>query len=439
MKFYNRKTEIEMLGSIERDSAESAQMTMMVGRRRVGKTTLLKKAFSATPVLYFFVAKKNEVLLCDEFSRETSEKLDIPIGNYTNFADLFKAVMQLSQRMNFTLIIDEFQEFRNINASIFSDMQNIWDSWKEGSKINLVLCGSIYSMMKRIFENSKEPLFGRATSRMLVKPFDTATIKEILADHHPAYTPEDLLAFYMVTGGVAKYIEQLVIKKAFTKKAILDTLFREGSFFLDEGRDVLVDEFGKDYGNYFSILSLIASSKTDRGQIESILNMDVGGYLNRLEEEYNIIKRHRPFGAKKGSRTNKYRIEDNFLNFWFRFIYKYRSAVEIGNLDYIRNIVERDYETYSGIVLEKYFRTKMMESKEFSDIQGYWNTKGENEIDIVAINEMEKRLVFCEVKRNPKRISLGELKGKAEDIISKYPGYKANYKALSLEDMESEI
>ncbi|HCC50847.1 MAG TPA: ATPase [Porphyromonadaceae bacterium] len=435
MKFYDRTSEIATLQNIEQASAEAAQMTMIIGRRRIGKTTLLKNAFTVTPFLYFFIAKKNEVLLCDEFSQEINEKLGIPIGSYSSFSELFKAIMQLSQRMNFTLVIDEFQEFRNINPSVFSDMQNIWDSTKDNSKINLILCGSIYSMMKRIFENSKEPLFGRATARMIVKTFDINTIKEILSDYHPNYTNEDLLAFYMITGGVAKYIEQLVNKKAFTKKTILNTLFTEGSFFLDEGRDVLVDEFGKVYGNYFSILSLIASSKTDRGQIESILNMDIGGYLERLEKEYNIIKRNRPFGAKEGSRSNKYKIEDNFLNFWFRFIYKYRSAVEIGNLDYVRDIVERDYETYSGIILEKYFRTMMIESKEFSDIQGYWNSKGENEIDIVAVNEFEKRLVFCEVKRNPRRISLGELENKAKDIVTKYPKFTAEYKGLSLEDM----
>ncbi|MDR2861912.1 MAG: ATP-binding protein [Syntrophobacterales bacterium] len=435
MRFYDRTSEIAALQQIEQTSAESAQMTMMVGRRRVGKTTLLKNAFKSTPVLYFFVARKNEVLLCEEFSQEISNGLGIPVGSYASFAELFRAVMQLSLRMNFTLIIDEFQEFRNINSSVFSDMQNIWDSAKDNSKINLVLCGSIYSMMKRIFENSKEPLFGRITARMIVKPFATDTIKEIVSDHNPKYSNEDLLAFYMVTGGVAKYIEHLVNKKAFTSKAILGAIFQEGSSFIDEGRNVLIDEFGKDYGNYFSILSLIASSKSERGQIEGILNMDVGGHLERLEKEYDIIKRNRPFGAKEGSRSIKYKIEDNFLNFWFRFIYKYRSAVEIGNLDYVRNIVERDYETYSGIILEKYFRTVMTESKEFSDIQGYWNSKGENEIDIVAINDVEKRLVFCEVKRNLRRINLKELENKSQGIVLGYPKFSVVYKGLSLDNM----
>ena len=118
MKFYNRLSEIATLKSIEQASLDAAQMTMMVGRRRIGKTTLLKNAYNSTTFLYFFVAKKNEVLLCEEFSQEISEKIGIPIGSYSSFSELFKAVMQLSQR------------------------------------------GSIYSMMKRIFENTKEPLFG---------------------------------------------------------------------------------------------------------------------------------------------------------------------------------------------------------------------------------------------------------------------------------------
>ena len=435
MKFYSREKEIEILQELEAYSATDSQMTVIVGRRRVGKTTLLKRAFKATPVIYFFVAKKNEILLCEEFVQEVDEKLGISLGNFTSFAALFKAIMIQSKSINFTLIIDEFQEFTYLNSSVFSDMQNIWDSYKDESRINLMLCGSIYSMMKHIFEHSKEPLFGRASAKIILKPFDIATIKEILGDYNPNYTAEDLLAFYMVTGGVAKYVEQLVKFKAFTKRTILNAVFKENSYFLNEGRDVLIDEFGRDYSNYFSILSLIASSKTERGDIESTLGMTVGGYLDKLENDFSIIKRIRPFGAKEGSRSNKYLIQDNFLNLWFRFIYKYRSAVEIGNIEYIRDIVDRDYETFTGLVLEKYFRAKMIDSKQFSEIKSYWDRKGENKIDIVAVNDYEKKMVICEVKRNKSKISIPLLQHKAADIVKKYPKYDIQYLALSLEDM----
>jgi len=435
MKFYNREKEIETLRKFEGLSAKSSQMTMLLGRRRVGKTTLLNNVFIKTPALYFFIAKKNEVLLCEEFVKEVEDKLSVSLGKFSSFAELFKALMVLAQTKNFTLIVDEFQEFANLNPSVFSDIQNIWDSYKDKAGLNVVFCGSIYSMMKKIFENSKEPLFGRATAKMILKPFEIRTIKQILGDFYPKYSNDDLLAFYMATGGVAKYIEQLVLHKAFTKKKILDVIFEEGSFFIDEGRSVLIDEFGKDYGNYFSILSLIASSKTDRGEIESILQIPVGGYLDRLEKDYGLIKRNRPFGAKEGSRFNKYAIEDNFLNFWFRFIYKYRSAIEIGNLEYVRDIVERDYETYSGFMLEKYFRAKLIETKKFSSIGGYWDRKGENEIDIITLNETNKHLTFYEVKRNESRINLALLKDKSKQIIKSYQGFKTQYIKLSLTDM----
>lgn len=435
MRFYDRVQELETLREIEIASAESAQMTMIVGRRRVGKTTLLRNAFTATPMLYFFIGRKNEILLCEEFVEEIESKLGEAFGHFTSFAQLFKVLMQLSFRKNFTLIIDEFQEFKSINSSLFSDMQNIWDANKEESRMNLVICGSIYSMMKQIFENSKEPLYGRATARMHIRPFDINTLKEILADNNPDYKSEDLLTFYLLTGGVAKYIEQLVIRKAFTKDKMLKTVLSPGSYFLEEGKDVLIEEFGRDYSNYFSILALIASSKTARGDIESTLNMPIGGYLDKLENEYNIIRRIRPFMAKEGSRNNKYKIVDNFLQFWFRFIYKYRSAVEIGNLDYVRQIVERDYETYSGYILEKYFRQQLAESKAYSDVQSYWDRKGENEIDILAVNDFEKRLLIGEVKRNKERINLHILENKATEIARKYTDYQIEYKGFSLEDM----
>ncbi|MDU1892491.1 MAG: ATP-binding protein [Dysgonomonas sp.] len=435
MKFYNRETELELLNSIAERSKSEAQMTVVVGRRRIGKTSLLKRS-EQLPTVYFFVARKSEVLLCEEFVGEIESKLNVKIiGQITQFKDLFLYLMELAKSRNFTLIIDEFQEFFSINPSVYSDMQNIWDSNKEQSKINLILCGSVYSLMKRIFENSKEPLFSRATERIHLKPFDIKTIKEILHDNYPAYTNDDLLAFYTFTGGVAKYVELFVAKKAFTLEKILDEIFRPYSLFLDEGHNVLIDEFGKDYATYFSILSLIASSKTARSDIESILGITVGGYLERLDSDFNLIKKVRPMFAKPGSRNMKYRIVDNFLSFWFRFVYKYKSAVEIGNYQYVRTIIERDYNTYSGLMLERYFTDKMSSSQLYSDIGNYWEKANQNEIDIVAINEFEKTVVFAEVKRKKENISTAELKRKSETLLGQFKGYSAEYMALSIEDM----
>ena len=161
MKFYNREKELSLLQKIEERSKQTAQMTFVVGRRRIGKTSLLVKANEGKLMLYFFVAKKNEVLLCEEFVQEIRHKLQVEIfGELKTFKSVFGYLMELSKTRHFTLVIDEFQEFNTINPSVYSDMQNIWDSQKGAAKINLILCGSVYSLMSRIFEHAKEPLFG---------------------------------------------------------------------------------------------------------------------------------------------------------------------------------------------------------------------------------------------------------------------------------------
>jgi len=434
MKFYNREKELKNLKNIEQASKESAKMTIIVGRRRIGKTTLIKEAYPQK--LYLFVSKKNEALLCEEFIKIVEQQLEVKIfGEMKKFRELFEYLMELSTKRAFTLIIDEFQEFLTVNKSLYSDMQNIWDSYKDRSQMNLVLSGSIYSLMKRIFEDRKEPLFGRANNKMELKAFSVVTLKEILEDYYPAYTPDDLLSFYILTGGVAKYVEIFVDAKAFTLDSQLDLIFDDYSLFLDEGKNLLIEEFGKGYTTYFSILSLIASSKTSRTEMESILERNIGGYLEKLESEYRIIKKIKPIFAKDGSRTVKYEIIDNFFNFWFRFIYKYRSAIELENYEYVKNIVKRDYETYSGKFLESYFHEKLRLGYEYSAIGNYWERGNQNEIDIVAINDDEKRMLIGEVKRNSKKIDLHKVEQKALKLTSKYRKYQVEYRGFSLGDM----
>jgi len=434
MKFYNREKELQHLQAIEKASQDSSQMSVIVGRRRIGKTTLIQKAYKEK--VYLFVSKKNEALLCDEFISIIQNSLKIKIfGKITHFAELFEYLMQLATTQAFTLVIDEFQEFLYINDTIYSDMQNIWDQYKDKSKMNLVLSGSIYSLMKKIFEDKKEPLFGRANYKIHLKPFTVVTLKEILREHYPEFTPDDLLSFYILTGGVAKYVEIIIDNRAFTLEKQLDLIFHEYSLFLDEGKNLLIEEFGKEYTTYFSILSLIASSKTARVEIESILGKNVGGYLDRLEKEYTIIKKVKPIFAKDGSRTLRYEIIDNFFNFWFRFIFKYKSAIEIENYEYVKEIVKRDYTTYSGHFLEKYFIEKLKLSYNYSNIGAYWEKGNENEIDIIAVNDDKKTLLIAEVKRQSKRIDMHKLEEKAKKVVDKHKKYRIKYKKYSLDDM----
>jgi len=434
MKFYNREEELKKLHQIEKLSENSSKMSIIVGRRRIGKTSLIKQAYEQK--VYLFVSKKSEALLCEEFISIVEKELDVKVlGEYYSFARLFEYLLELAKERHFTLVIDEFQEFLSINKTIYSDMQNLWDSYKDVTKLNLVLSGSIYSLMKKIFEDKKEPLFNRADLKIHLKPFSITTLQEILQDNYPKYTNEDLLSFYTITGGVAKYVELFVTFEAFTLQKQLDLIYEENSLFLEEGKNILVEEFGKEYTTYFSILSLIASGKTARAEMESILQKDVGGYLERLEREYSVIKRVKPIFAKEGSRVLKYEIVDNFFSFWFRFIYKYKSTIEIENYEYVKNIAKRDFSTYSGKFLEKWFKEKLKLTHQYSQIGNYWERGNKNEIDIVAVNEIEKTMLIAEVKINPKKISIQQLQKKAKKLIDKHQDYEVDFRGFSLKDL----
>lgn len=436
MKFYDRKAELSMLSEITLASERNARMTLIVGRRRIGKTRLILKALEDKKFLYFFVSRKDEKLLCEEFLENIKNTLQIPIfGTITNFKDIFELLMNYAQQNHLNLVIDEFQEFSSINPSIYSELQNIWDKYKENSKINLIISGSVFSLMTKIFENTKEPLFGRATDRIKLTNFDVNTLKLILKENYPSYTNKDLLTFYIFTGGIAKYVEYFVDRGVLTFETMIDEIFKPNSYFIDEGKNLLIEEFGREYKTYFSILSLIASSKTSRTDIESILERNVGGYLEKLENEYNILKKNKPILAKPLSKNVKYFINDNFLNFWFRFIYKNQSSIEIENFNLVKELVKRDFNTFSGFFLEKYFTEKLILSEKFSQIGNYWEKRNMNEIDIIAINEIEKIICFYEVKLNKENISISKLAEKSKNILANFPEYQVSYEALSLEEM----
>ena len=439
MKFYNREKEIKKLLEINEQSKKNAQFSVVTGRRRIGKTQLLLKSYENTKFLYFFVAKKSEVILCQDFLQELKEKLNAPIlGEVNSFSVLFEYIVQLSYEQNITLIIDEFQEFFTVNPSVYSDMQRIWDLHKDKSKLNLIVSGSVISLMYKIFENYKEPLFGRANHFIKLQAFKTNTLKEILSDYNPNYTPDDLLALYSFTGGVAKYVQLFMDNGWTSKEKMIEGMIDENSIFISEGKNLLIDEFGKEYGTYFSILTAISEGKNTRAEIENLLKKEIGGYLTKMERDFNLIKKQQPIFTKSSTKNVKYQIEDNFIMFWFRFIYKYSSMIEIGAYEQLRKIIERDFSSFSGHMLEKYFRENAQISQAYTSIGNYWDRKGETEIDFIAVNEIEKSIDFAEIKRQKNNISIEKLRQKAAEFLIQNPqfnSYKKDFYAWSLEDM----
>ena len=337
-----------------------------------------------------------------------------------------------------TVVIDEFQDFKRIDESIFSSIANIWDHNKDSAKLNLVVCGSIYRLMTELFSDQYAPLYGRNTGLMHVDPFRASVIKDILGRHSPGYTKDDLLALWTFTGGVARYVELLMDEGAFTKDAMIDVIFQKDSPYLDEGTSILVQEFGKDYGTYFSVMSAIASGNTEYSQIKNAVGEEIGTHLSKLENEYKLIKRKVPVFSDSNTRNSIYEIDDCFFRYWFRFVWKNMYLKELGRYSLMRTYAIRDYEVFSGHALEQYFKWKFMEEQQYTRMDAWWDRKGENEIDLVCDDEVGNRLEFYEIKRDASRIDTTALIRKSEAFLTKNPKMrerKMSFKGLSVADM----
>ena len=438
MKFYDRESEQQKLRTMLQQSKLEAQMTVLIGRRRIGKTELSVRCGDET-VLYFFVGKKAEALLCQDYVREIQEKLDTPIlGTPSTFSEVFRFVLRLSESCPFTLVIDEFQNFLKVNPAIFSDIQRDWDLYKGKSHLNLIISGSVFTLMKKIFEDYEEPLFGRANENITLQPFTTCVLKQILADFNPAFTPEDLLALYSITGGVPWYVSLLLDKGNITRDDMLAALTEENSPFINEGKNILIEEFGTDYVTYFSILTCIAGGLKTRSEIENELgNNNIGPYLTKLEDYYKIITKSLPIYAKENSKKVRYQLNDCFLTFWFRFFYKYQALVENRALKSLGTIILRDYSSVSGFMMERYFMKKFQEEGRYI-IGKWWDRKGENEIDLIVVDPIDKEAWIYELKKQEYRYKEEELRKKVDNMLSQTQEMQKlniHLGSLSLEDM----
>lgn len=436
LKFYNRQTQLHALQNISNNIAETkGRLSIVVGRRRVGKTRLINEATKGIthPHLYFFISRKSENALVTEFADIIRKSLGTRFFQPTSLRDIFDFLFEYANQTPLTLVVDEFQDIERVNAGVFSDLQHLWDKQKNSTMMHFICCGSLYSLMTKLFKADNQPLLNRDDYFFKINPLMPSYLKAIMQDNEK-YHPRNLLLWWCLSGGIPKYIEWVMN----AGDNPIDTLISDSSPLIKEGIHRLVDDFGSEHRAYFDVLGAIALGYNSRPKIESYLGVGVGVNLEKLERDFDIIEKVRPITAKENSRDIRYKISDQFLSFWFRFIYGNRSAVEIENFDYVRRIIERDFDTYSGKPLEELFKTILVESKQFNQIGSYWDGKGEDEIDIVAIDDLHKRVVIAEVKRQYRRYSERTLILKSKSLLQNInkQGYHISYFGFSLDNMD---
>ena len=439
MRFYDREKEITYLRSERARQGCGARLTVVSGRRRIGKTQMIHQAMGDEGYLYLLVSRRAEADQCADFAEKAREALGISIyAKSMRFGEFFRVLMEESVRRPITVVIDELQEFLYVEPGVFGEMQAVWDRLHATSQMNLIVCGSVNTLMNRLFFEDGQPLYGRSTAHVKLEPFTLDVLSAILRDHNPNATADDLLALWTFTGGVARYVEELMDRGNVTCEKMIDGVLGEHSFFLDEGRGVLVQEFGKEYGTYFSVMAALARGITTRNEIEQIVGTSVGGHLTKLETSYSLVRKRQPIFETNQNKSCRYQIADNFFSFWFRFVYRNADLIELKRHDVLQSYLRRDYEMFSGFALEGYFREKFIEERRYTRIGSWWDRKGENELDLVCEDALSNRLDIYEVKRDATRVDKGLLETKVEAFLRKNPECrerKITLGILSMADM----
>lgn len=437
VSFVNREQELKFLNS--EYARKGSSLVILYGRRRNGKTTLIKEFIKGKRVLYFLATEENEQNNLQSFKNRIFETYNIDIKpEIKTFEDAFKFLIKIDKKP--LVIIDEFQYLAMSNSAIASIFQKIWDLYLQKTNAKIILCGSYIRMMEDQTLNYNSPLYGRRTGQIKLKQ-----IKFI--DYNKFYKNFDfkkLVEYYAVTGGVPKYIE-LFNKEKDIFKAIEKNILDRNSFLYEEPEFLLKNEV-KDVGTYFSIIKVIAAGANKLGEISDKLNVKQTGLTNYLKTliEIEIIKREVPITETNPEKSKKsiYKINDNFIKFWFRFIYPNRDQIEMGNNEYVLDLIKRNFvDNHVSYVYEEVCKELMLSEKKIHiDKVGKWWDKND-EIDIVGIDNTSKIIYVGECKFTNKKVGLSvlnDLKKKAEKI-KEYKDYKKVYCLFSINGYEKEL
>ncbi len=426
MKFYGRKRELERISICrKRVKSEGTQIVVISGRRRIGKTRLAMESVINHKYLYFFVTRKKIKDLLRDWSEEIRRQLgNVLFGELKRIEDLLEFLYEYSRSEEITVIFDEFQNFFLSSEYVYSVFQKYYDLKRHESFMLLIFSGSSHSLMDRIFKGSKEPLFGRVAEIIDLSYLSIKAQWEYAGDHGIS-SPRERLSLFSVFNGVPKYMEEMAFYPGKTFEERFEKILMEKEWVWDEGENILKEEFGKEYVSYYSILSAIARGRRVFGEIQQYSGMqDVSPYLRKLEDNYHLIRRLVPVTVKDMSRSRKgrYYLSDNFYSFWFRFIEPKRYLREIGQRDLaIRTILEQ-LPQYCGRKLEELVIRYIIENNplnwEFTRIGGYWDRKGAVEIDVVILNEISKKAIFLEVKRDLKKLNNSVMENLKERVAS---------------------
>ena len=444
MNFLGREKEILVL---EKEYARDGGFVVIYGRRRIGKTTLIKQFIKSKTAFYFLATKEVESQSMKRFAgviARTTGNSVLQKAAFSDWLDLFQAVADYKPNEKKVLVIDEFPYLVKVNDSFPSILQNAWDEILKDSNVMLILCGSLISMMKKHALSYESPLYGRRTAQMRIAPLPFTTVYE-----NQKLSFEEAAEQYSITGGVPKYMEFFSDGQPLYEQ-IKENVLSKNGFLYEEPNFLLTDEVQVPT-NYFSIIKVIADGNHKLGMIAGILGLETSAltpYLKTLSE-LGFIEKQVPVTEKNAEKTRKglYFISDNFLRFWFRYVYPYKGELELDNTQISLDELDKDFKekfvafAYDDICKEIFARLCSDKAIDFtpSKIGSYWlnDKSGNTHIDVMAVDTVNKRLFAGECKYHNQPIDADvyfELVKKVDnssEIKSAFKGYTVIYGVFS--------
>ena len=443
MDFIGRISELATLNAeLERGSG----FVVIYGRRRVGKTTLIKEFIKDKRAFYFLATTESEAQSMKRFAGVLSRTTKNPMLSkviFTDWLDLFQVVADDHPDEKKVLVIDEFPYLVKTNPDFPSILQNAWDEVLKDHNVMLILCGSLISMMKKHALAYDSPLYGRRTAQIRLMPLQ---FTDVYAAQNLSF--EQAVEQYAITGGVPKYMEFFQTDEPLVEQIRRVVLSKNG--FLYEEPDFLLNEEVQTPINYFSVLKAISDGNHKLNKIGMTIEQDTSAitpYLKTLIDLGFVIK-NVPITEKNPERSRKslYYVSDNFIRFWFRYVYPFKGELELDNQQIVLDEMGKDFKqkfvafAYESICRNIFAELCRKGQIDFapSRIGSYWrnDNEGDTEIDVAAVDNQHKRLFLGECKYHAKPVDVAvysalQEKGQSKELTAAFKGYEIVYGLFS--------
>lgn len=418
-EFLNRSEELASLEMLYQEAG--GKLVLMYGRRRVGKTRLLREFCRGKKYLYYPAATEAEAAQVQKYNRFMQEFLGgVPTGAFYRWEEILEYSLATLADTGEPIVVvfDEFQDVLRENKAVPSILRNFWDAAGQFSNLTVVLCGSIMSEMQRL-NDGREPLYGRFKGVIHLKPLAFGQSREFLR----GFTVDKQAEMYSIFGGMPAYLE-MAAKQRRPIEAVKKLILNPASVLYEEVPLILGQEL-RGPAKYMSIMEAIARGLTKPSQIKAatrISSASLPGYLAQLES-MGLVARDVPVTEKSPDKTKRsiYVLRDNLVRFWYRFLFPNRYLIEEGDRDSVMDIVKRDIGTYLGVTTEQIWREAVRCANRAGNLPlklartgRYWT--GDLEIDICGVGEEHDSYLWGECEWRNARMDNGDLYGLIEKV-----------------------